>query len=259
MDSVPPLLSLDSGLALCTLTALEIVLGIDNVVFIAILTGRLPEAQQGRARVAGLGLAMVMRIVLLFGIYFIMQLTTPLFTVPFLTELAGEVPATLRIPLSLSGRDVILILGGLFLIAKATYEIHHMMEGPREQQASSTPPPSFTIVLVQVALLDMVFSLDSVITAVGMARRVEVMVAAVVIAIIVMIIFAGVISRFIARHPSMKTLALAFLVMIGVLLLADGLGQHLPRGYVYFAMVFSLAVEVINLRTGSRRQQPVTS
>ena len=258
MDTVPPLLSVDSGLALITLTALEIVLGIDNVVFIAILTGRLPEEQQPRARLYGLGLAMVMRIALLFGIYYIMQLTTPLFTVPALTELVDDTHTAHRIPLSLSGRDLILVLGGLFLIAKATYEIHHLIEGPHEQR-SSAQTAGFSMIMVQVALLDMVFSLDSVITAVGMARRVEVMIVAIVFAIMIMIIFAEAISQFITRHPSMKTLALAFLVMIGVLLVADGLGQHLPRGYIYFAMVFSLVVEVINLRVGSRRQQAAKS
>ena len=230
MDPVPALLSIDSALALLTLTALEVVLGIDNIVFIAILTGRLPEAQQGRARIIGLVLAMVMRIILLFAIVYVMRLTAPLVTVPLFTELAGEEGATARVPLSLSGRDLILVFGGLFLIAKATYEIHHLMEGAHEQQRSGGPTASFGMVITQIALLDVVFSLDSVITAVGMARRIEVMVAAIVIAIVVMIAFAGFVSRYVSRHPSIKTLALAFLVMIGVLLVADGLGQHLPRG-----------------------------
>ena len=254
MNAVPPLWSLDSALALLTLTALEVVLGIDNIIFIAILSGRLPAEQQGRARIIGLGLAMVMRIILLFGIFYIMQLTTPLFTVQPLGALVGAGTAAERVPLSFSGRDLILILGGLFLIAKSTYEIHQLMEGTHERPGSSGPTASFAMVLAQIALLDMVFSLDSVITAVGMARRVEVMVTAVVIAILIMIIFAGAVSRFISRHPSMKTLALAFLVMIGVLLVADGLGQHLPRGYVYFAMAFSLSVEVVNLGAGVRRR-----
>lgn len=254
--SAPALLSLDSALALLTLTALEVVLGIDNVIFIAILTGRLPEAKQGRTRTVGLLLAMVMRIVLLLGIVWVMRLTTLLFTVPFFTELAGD-GGVERVPLSISGRDLILIIGGLFLLTKATYEIHHLMEGVHEQQTSSRPAASVAMVLAQIAVLDMVFSLDSVITAIGMARRIEVMVAAVMIAIVVMIAFVNSISQFVARHPSMKTLALSFLVMIGVLLVADGLGQHLPRGYVYFAMIFSLMVELINLRAGARRREVV--
>ena len=256
---IAALFSLDSALALLTLTALEIVLGIDNVVFIAILTGRLPEEKRRRARVIGLTLAMVMRILLLFGIFWVMRLTTPLFTVPVLTQLGGEGTTAERVAISISGRDVILVVGGLFLIAKATYEIHHVMEGTDEQQASGGPTVSFGLVLVQIALLDVVFSLDSVITAVGMARRVEVMVAAVMIAVIVMIVFVDSVSRFVTRHASMKTLALSFLVMIGVLLVADGLGQHLPRGYIYFAMVFSLLVELINLRAGARRRKVMVS
>ena len=255
--TVPTLLSLDSALALLTLTALEVVLGIDNVIFIAILTGRLPEAKQDRTRTVGLVLAMAMRIVLLLGIFWVMRLTTPLFTVPFFTELVGDSGGMGRIPLSISGRDLILIVGGLFLLAKATYEIHHVMEGAREPQASRRPAASVAMVLAQIAVLDMVFSLDSVITAVGMARRIEVMIAAVMIAIVVMIAFVNSISQFVTRHPSMKTLALSFLVMIGVLLVADGLGQHLPRGYVYFAMIFSLLVELINLRAGARRREVV--
>ena len=202
---------------------------------------------------------MVMCIILLLAIFYVMRLTAPLFTVPLLTELAGEGGATERVPLSLSGRDLILVLGGLFLIAKATYEIYHLMEGAHELQKSGGPTASVGMVITQIALLDIMFSLDFVITVVGMARRIEVMLAAIVIAIVVMIVFAGFVSRFVARHPSIKTLALAFLVMIGVLLVADGLGQHLPRGYVYFAMLFSLLVEVINLRAGARRPQVATS
>ena len=200
---------------------------------------------------------MVMCIILLLAIFYVMRLTAPLFTVPLLTELAGEGGATERVPLSLSGRD--LVLGGLFLIVKATYEIYHLMEGAHELQKSGGPTASVGMVITQIALLDIMFSLDFVITVVGMARRIEVMLAAIVIAIVVMIVFAGFVSRFVARHPSIKTLALAFLVMIGVLLVADGLGQHLPRGYVYFAMLFSLLVEVINLRAGAQRPQVATS
>jgi predicted tellurium resistance membrane protein TerC len=255
----PALLTLDSALALLTLTALEIVLGIDNIVFIAILTGRLPEAQRERARVIGLALALVMRVALLFGIFWVMRLTTPLFTVPFLTELTGEGATAVETALTVTGRDIVLVVGGLFLIAKATYEIHHMMEDRHDQDTSGRPTTSMGPVLMQIALLDVVFSLDSVITAIGMVEHIEIMVTAVLIAVAVMIVFVGSISRFVTRHPSMKTLALSFLVMIGVLLVADGLGQHLPRGYVYFAMVFSLVVELINLRAGARRRKTVTA
>lgn len=248
------LLSLDSVIALVTLTTLEIVLGIDNIIFLAILTDRLPENQRHRARNVGLALAMVMRIALLLAIFWVMRLTTPLFDVPFFTETVGEGADATLVPLSISGRDLILVLGGLFLLAKATFEIHQLMEGPHEPGVQRGATASVGAVLAQVVVLDLVFSLDSVITAVGMADRVEVMVAAVMIAVGVMIAFAGAVSRFITRHPSMKTLALAFLVMIGVLLVADGLGQHLPRGYVYFAMAFSLLVELINLRASARRR-----
>ncbi len=168
-----------------------------------------------------------MRLVLLLSIFWVMQLTAPLFTVPMLTEVAGEGAPSTRVPLTVTGRDLVLILGGLFLIAKATYEIHHMMEGARDEEGTNRPTPSVGMVLAQITLLDAVFSLDSVITAIGMARHIEVMVTAVLIAIVVMIIFVGPVSRFVMTHPSMKTLALAFLVMIGVLLVADGLGQHL--------------------------------
>ena len=256
---IAALFSLDSALALLTLTALEIVLGIDNIVFIAILTERLPEEQQHRTRVIGLTLALVMRILLLFSIFWVMQLTTPLFTLPILTELVNEGVRVERIPLSISGRDLILLGGGLFLIGKATYEIHQLMEGSHQGQASQRTTASPGLVLIQIALLDAVFSLDSVVTAVGMARQIEVMVAAVVIAIVVMIVCVGSVSRFVMTHPSIKTLALSFLVMIGILLIADGLGQHLPRGYIYFAMVFSLLVEFINLRIGARRKNPKLS
>ena len=251
------LLSLDSLLALLTLTALEIVLGIDNIIFIAILTGRLPEEKQAMTRNVGLTLAMLMRIVLLLAIVWVMGLTAPLFSVPFLTETVGSGPNATQSALTVSGRDLILVLGGLFLLAKSTLEIHHMMERADHPAATKHGAVSVGSVLIQIAILDMVFSLDSVITAVGMADRVEVMIAAVMIAIGVMMLFAGAISGFVGRHPSLKTLALAFLVMIGVLLVADGLGQHLPRGYVYFAMVFSLLVEMLNLRIGARRRAAV--
>ena len=253
------LFSFDSLIALVTLTTLEIVLGIDNIIFLAILTDRLPANRRRRTRNIGLVLAMVMRIALLLAIFWVMRLTTPLFEVPFFTEPVAEGADTAVVPLSISGRDLILVLGGLFLLAKATFEIHHLMEGAHEPGVQRGGAVSVGAVLSQVVLLDLVFSLDSVITAVGMADRVEVMVAAVMVAVGVMIAFAGTVSQFIARHPSMKTLALAFLVMIGVLLVADGLGQHLPRGYVYFAMAFSLLVELVNLRAGARRHPAVAA
>lgn len=245
------LFSFDSFVALTTLTTLEIVLGIDNIVFLAVLTERLPEEHRRSTRTTGLILAMIMRILLLLTIFWVMRLTEPLFEVPFLTEAVGE---EINAPLSISGRDLILVLGGLFLLAKATFEIHHLMEEPDKKNERQRKIASVGNVLAQIAILDLVFSLDSVITAVGMADRIEVMITAIVIAIMVMIAFAEAVSNFIARHPSMKTLALTFLVMIGVLLIADGLGQHLPRGYVYFAMAFSLTVEIINLRAGARRR-----
>ena len=226
-----------------TLTALEIVLGIDNIVFISILTARLPEAARARARRWGLGLAMVMRIGLLFAISWMAQLTAPLFTVMVIDH-------------PVSGRDLILLVGGLFLIAKATHEIHQKLEGPSEAEARQGRAASFGAVLVQILLLDIVFSLDSVITAVGMARALWVMIVAVVVAVGVMMIFAGSISGFVERHPTVKLLALSFLILIGVSLVAEGTGKHIEKGYVYFAMAFSLAVELMNLRL-RRVSQPV--
>jgi len=215
-----------------TLAVLEIVLGIDNVVFISILAGKLPEAQRAKARQLGLGLAMVMRILLLLSISWVVRLTAPLFTV-FREEI--------------SGRDLVLLVGGLFLIAKATHEIHGKLEG-EEGHGSARVAPSFTSVIVQILLLDIVFSLDSVITAVGMVKEIGVMIAAVVVAVGFMFLFAGAISNFVDRHPTVKILALSFLLMIGVMLIAEGFDQHIPKGYVYFAMAFSVFVEVLNLR-----------
>ena len=248
------LFSIDSMMALVTLTALEIVLGIDNIIFIAILTGRLPSEQQHSTRIIGLTLALVMRLVLLFSIFWIMQLTTPLFSIPVMTEIGNGGDPLSQNSLPISGRDIILIFGGLFLITKATYEIHHLMAGEESVNDHQKVAPSVVLILTQIALLDAVFSLDSVITAVGMVDEIEIMIIAVLIAMLVMILFVGTISDFVTKYPSIKTLALAFLVMIGVLLVADGLGQHLPRGYIYFAMIFSLLVELINLRAGSRRR-----
>jgi len=224
-----------------TLLALEIVLGIDNVVFISILAGKLPTPQQAKARFLGLGLAMVMRIVLLFSIAWVIRLTAPLFTI-FNQEI--------------SGRDLILIVGGFFLIAKSTHEIHQKLEG-EEGRSSSYVPPTFASVIVQILLLDIVFSLDSVITAVGMVNEIGIMVAAVVIAVIFMMAFAGPISDFVERHPTVKMLALSFLLLIGMTLIAEGWDLHIPRGYVYTAMAFSVFVELLNLRAKKAKGPPV--
>jgi len=222
----------EAWIALLTLTVLEIVLGIDNVVFISILAGKLPPDQQAKARRLGLGLAMFMRIALLFSITLIIKLTAPLFTV------LGE---------EISGRDLVLIVGGLFLLTKSTREIHERLEG-EEGGTSVKARPSLASTLIQIMLLDIVFSLDSVITAVGMAEDLGVMVAAVVIAVAFMMIFATPVSDFVDRHPTVKMLALSFLLLIGVALIADGLNQHIPKGYIYFAMAFSVGVEMLNLR-----------
>jgi len=231
-DTVEELFTLQNAIAFLTLTSLEIVLGIDNIVFITILTGRLPEAQRPRARTLGLSLAMLTRIALLFALSWVMGLTAALFEV-------FEHPV--------SGRDLILCGGGLFLIGKATFEIHERLEGT-ERETASRSAASLGGVLVQVALLDMVFSLDSVITAVGMAQELAIMVAAVVAAVLVMMAFAGAVGRFIERHPTVKVLALSFLILIGVMLVAESLGKHIEKGYLYFAMAFSLLVEMLNLR-----------
>jgi predicted tellurium resistance membrane protein TerC len=224
-------------LALLTLTSLEIVLGIDNIVFISILAGRLPAAQQPRARTVGLSVAMIMRILLLLSITWVMGLTRPLFSV-----MSNEI----------SGRDLILILGGLFLLAKSTHEIHNKLEGETEETAAARKVTTFASVIIQIMLLDLVFSLDSVITAIGMARQVSIMIIAVVISVGVMLLFAGAISDFVNRHPTVKMLALSFLLLIGVALLADGFDQHIPKGYIYFAMAFSVFVEMLNLRARAK-------
>jgi predicted tellurium resistance membrane protein TerC len=219
-------------IALLTLTTLEIVLGIDNVVFISILAGKLPPEQQARARTVGLSLAMITRILLLFSISLIIRLEDPLF------DIFGE---------ELSGRDLIMLGGGLFLLGKSTYEIHEKLEGV-EGHSSVRVAPAFTSVIIQIILLDIVFSLDSVITAVGTAEHVEVMIAAVIIAVGVMLISSGPISTFVEHHPTVKMLALSFLLLIGMVLIAEGLDQHISKGYIYFAMGFSVLVEVLNLR-----------
>jgi predicted tellurium resistance membrane protein TerC len=240
---VDRLLTTDALVALLTLSAMEIVLGIDNVVFIAVLTGKLPAARQATARRVGLVLALVIRIGLLFAIAWIMGLTKPFFGIsghPF------------------SGRDLILLGGGLFLIFKATWEIYDKVEAEHADERARGGRASFVAVLVQILLLDIVFSLDSVITAVGMAEQVSIMVTAMVIAMLVMLVSAASVSGFVERHPSVKILALAFLLLIGVMLVADGMGQHVPKGYIYFAMAFSLLVELLNMRY-RRSRRPVAS
>ena len=226
------LLNPESLIALLTLTVLEIVLGIDNVIFISILAGKLPEHQQSRGRQTGLAVALVSRIALLASLAWIIRLTAPLFTV---------------VGLEISGRDLILIGGGLFLLAKATREIHDKLEGI-EGHGSAKAVVSFASVIIQIMLLDVVFSLDSVITAVGMARDLWVMITAVIIAVGIMLWASGSISDFVNRHPTVKILALSFLLLIGLSLLVDGLHQHIPKGYIYFAMGFSVFVEMLNLR-----------
>ena len=225
--------------ALLTLTALEIVLGVDNIIFISILSGKLPPDQQAKARTIGLGLAMGMRILLLLTLSWVIGLTDPIF------EIADH---------GFSGRDLILLGGGLFLLAKSTFEIHEKLEG-HEGHGGARAVSSFASVIVQILLLDIVFSLDSVITAVGMAEDVEVMIAAVVIAVGVMMVSAGTISTFVDQHPTVKMLALSFLLLIGFSLVAEGFHQHIPKGYIYFAMGFSVGVEALNLRLRSRGER----
>ena len=230
--------SAEGWIALLTLAVLEIVLGIDNIVFISILAGKLKPELRERARKVGLSLAMFIRIALLLSITWVMGLTAPLFEV-FTQEI--------------SGRDLILIVGGLFLLAKSTHEIHDKLEGAEEHGATRTAA-SFNAVIIQILLLDIVFSLDSVITAVGMADDIAVMVIAVVVAVGVMLFSAGPISEFVERHPTVKMLALSFLLLIGVSLIAEGLDQHIPKGYIYFAMAFSVFVELVNLRVRAKSE-----
>jgi len=233
------LLTADGLLALATLSAMEIVLGIDNVVFIAILVGRLPEARREFARRLGLLLALGIRVLLLFAISWMMGLTAPLGSV------LGH---------GVSGRDLILLGGGLFLIFKATWEIYDKVEAGHHEQTATAARAAFTWVILQILVLDIVFSLDSVITAVGMANDLAIMVTAMVIAMLVMLLSAGAVSRFIDRHPSLKILALAFLLLIGVMLVAEGMGTHVEKGYIYFAMAFSLLVELVNMRHRRKEQ-----
>ena len=228
-------------IAFVTLTALEIVLGVDNVVFISILAGKLPIEQREKARRLGLGLAMFMRILLLMSIAWVVRLTAPLFSV--LTQ-------------EISGRDLILLVGGLFLLAKSTHEMHSQLEG-EEGHSSARVAASFVSVIIQILLLDIIFSLDSVITAVGMADDLGVMITAVIVAVGFMLVFSGSVSRFVDKHPTIKMLALSFLLMIGVSLVAEALEFHIPKGYIYFAMAFSLFVEVLNIRLRRPREAPV--
>jgi predicted tellurium resistance membrane protein TerC len=229
----------NTWISLFTLTALEIVLGIDNVIFISILAGKLPVEEQAKARKLGLSLALITRILLLMSLTWIMGLTKPLFTLPIMNQ-------------AISGRDLVLLIGGLFLIWKSVKEVHEKLEEDDGHATKGKSRVSFNAVIVQILLLDIVFSLDSVITAVGMADNIWVMVAAVVIALGVMLKFAGTISDFVNRHPTLKMLALSFLILIGVTLVGEGLGQHIPKGYIYFSMAFAFGVEMLNLKLRSK-------
>ena len=229
-------------IALVTLVALEIVLGIDNIVFISILAGRLPESQQARARQTGLAAAMISRVLLLFSLSWVIGLTEPLFTV---------------LHFEISGRDLILLIGGVFLLWKSTHEIHERLEGSDEHGKEAKVGPSFASVIFQIALLDIVFSLDSVITAVGMANQLWVMILAVMVAVGIMMFASTGISNFVNRHPTVKMLALSFLLLIGFSLIVESLHLHIPKGYIYFAMGFSIMVEVLNLRASRKKSEPV--
>ena len=231
----------DAWIALGTLTALEIVLGIDNIIFLSVLVGRLPEKQRVFARRIGLGLAMIARLALLFSISWVMGLTEPWLTV---------------FSQAISGRDLILILGGMFLLAKATLEIHHSLEG-NEESDPAVGTASLGTVLVQIALLDMVFSLDSVITAVGLVEQVSIMAIAIILAVVVMLMAAKSLGDFVDEHPTIKILALSFLILVGVTLIVEGFDVHVPKGYIYFAMAFSVVVEMLNIRMRRKRASPV--
>jgi predicted tellurium resistance membrane protein TerC len=240
-------------ISLITLTLLEIVLGIDNIIFISILSSKLPENLQKKARQWGLGLAMITRVLLLLSLSWVMTLTTPLFN---MGEWFSVDDAEWLEKLAISGRDLILIVGGLFLIYKSTHEIHLKLEGEEEGEGN-VKVYTFSGVLIQILLLDVVFSLDSVITAVGMADHVTIMIAAVVIAVLIMMASSGVVSNFVNNHPTVKMLALSFLLLIGVSLLAEGFEQHIPKGYIYFAMAFSILVEMLNLKMKGKSKHPI--
>jgi predicted tellurium resistance membrane protein TerC len=238
------LLDPHAWLALATLTALEIVLGVDNIIFISILCGRLPQRQRARARTIGLALAMLTRLALLFTLTWIMTLTAPLFEVPVLGK-------------PISGRDLILIGGGLFLLWKSVHEIHNALEGEEGDERGAPVVAGFGAVIAQIAVIDIVFSLDSVITAVGMVDELAIMVVAIVLAVGVMLFSAGPIGEFVDRHPTIKMLALSFLILIGVALVGEGWDLHIPKGYIYFAMAFAVAVEMLNLRMRAREREAV--
>lgn len=243
----------ETWISLLTLTLLEIVLGIDNIIFISILSGKLPAAIQKKARQWGLGLAMITRVLLLLSLSWVMTLTSPLFNVG---EWFNVESAEWLEKLAISGRDLILIIGGLFLIYKSTHEIHLKLEGEEEGE-TNVKVYTFSGVLTQILLLDVVFSLDSVITAVGMADHVTIMIAAVVIAVLIMMASSGAVSNFVNNHPTVKMLALSFLLLIGVSLLAEGFEQHIPKGYIYFAMAFSILVEMLNLKMKGKSKHPI--
>ena len=238
------LLDPQAWIALFMLTALEIVLGVDNIIFISILVGRLPEHQRQRARTLGLAFAMFTRIALLLSLAWVMTLTEPLFSIPVVGR-------------DVSGRDLILIGGGLFLLWKSVHEIHNSLEGEEEEHAAAAVRAGFAAVIVQIAIIDIVFSLDSVITAVGMVDQVAIMVIAIVAAVVVMMFAARTIGEFVDRHPTVKMLALSFLILVGVALVAEGGGYHIPKGYIYFAMAFSVGVEMLNIRVRARRSNAV--
>jgi len=235
------ILTPEAWIALLTLTALEIVLGIDNIIFISILVGRLPDQERNKARTIGLALAMITRILLLLSITWVMGLTKSLFTI---------------YEYDISGRDLILIIGGLFLLAKSTHEIHNSLEGPEEHHSKKVVS-SFFSVIIQIAILDIVFSLDSVITAVGLAEHVEVMILAIIIAVIIMMVSAKSIGDFVDSHPTIKMLALSFLILVGVSLVGEGFDFHIPKGYIYFSMAFSVGVEMLNLRMKKNSEKKV--
>ncbi|QNR26107.1 TerC family protein [Croceimicrobium hydrocarbonivorans] len=227
--------STEGLIAFLTLSLLEIVLGIDNIIFISILTNKLPKESQSSARISGISLALVFRVAMLFGITWIIQLTEPLFTI---------------MDMEFTGRDLVLLAGGLFLLAKSTSEIHHKMEGEEhhEEEGKSKVRKGLAGIIIQIALLDIVFSFDSILTAIGMTQELGIMILAVIVSLIVMLIFAGKIAAFIAKHPTLQILALSFLILIGVMLIAEGFHQHISKGYIYFAVAFSLIVEIINMR-----------
>jgi predicted tellurium resistance membrane protein TerC len=241
MDAMAWLTDPEAWIALFTLTALEIVLGVDNIIFISILVGRLPEHQRQRARILGLGFAMGTRILLLLSLAWVMTLTEPIFTI---------------IGREISGRDLILILGGLFLLWKSVHEIHGSLEGDEHanEAAAAAVRATFTSIIIQIGIIDIVFSLDSVITAVGMVDHVPIMIIAIVIAVLVMMVAAKPIGEFVDRHPTVKMLALSFLILVGVALVAEGWDFHIPKGYIYFAMAFSVGVEMLNLRARAKRE-----